>query len=139
MHEVQITLIYMHFIMASPSGRASKRSSDQSAVEIRHFLSFREFPTEANTVCRIESSVLKGKVQEYTCPQIPTYVYFNCTLFLQYPEAPNLFTNVRRPYRPNLDLSTEFAKSWVISLIGIAMVTAGIAIIFFNEVSFLKS
>jgi len=51
----------------------------------------------------------------------------------QYPEAPNLFTNVRRPYRPNLDLSTEFAKSWLTSLIGIAMVTAGIAIIFFNE------
>ena len=65
---VEITLIYVHLIMASPSGRASKRSSDQSAVEIRHFLSFREFLTEANTVCRIESSVLKGKVQEYTCP-----------------------------------------------------------------------
>ena len=68
---------------------------------------------------------------------LDTFYFF--TLFLQYPEAPNLFTNVRRPYRPNLDLSTEFAKSWVISLIGIAMVTAGMAIIFFNEVSFLKS
>ena len=48
--------------MASLSGRATKRGSNQLAVEIRYFLPFKEFLTEANTPCRIESSELKGKV-----------------------------------------------------------------------------
>ena len=45
--------------MASLSGRATKRGSNQLAVEIRYFLPFKEFLTEANTPCRIESSELK--------------------------------------------------------------------------------
>ena len=48
--------------MASPSGRFTKRGSNQLAVEIRYFLPFKEFLTEANTLCRIESSELEGKV-----------------------------------------------------------------------------
>ena len=60
---VWITLIYVHFIMAAPSGRASKRGFNQLAVEIRYFLSFREFLTEANTLCGIESAELKEKVR----------------------------------------------------------------------------
>ena len=60
---VEITLIYVHFIMASPSGRFTKRGCNQLAVEIRYFSSFKEFLTEANTLCRFESSELKGKVR----------------------------------------------------------------------------
>ena len=48
--------------MASPSGRFTKKGSNQLAVEIRYFLPFKEFLTEANTLCRIESSELEGKV-----------------------------------------------------------------------------
>ena len=59
----EITLIYVHLIMASPSGRFTKRGSNQLAVETRYFLSFKEFLTEANTLCGIESSELKGKVR----------------------------------------------------------------------------
>ena len=62
MKYVVITLIYVHLIMASPSGRFTKRGSNQLAVEIRYFLPFKEFLTEANTLCRIESSELEGKV-----------------------------------------------------------------------------
>ena len=56
-------MIYVQFIMASPSGRATKRGSNQLAVEIGYFLSFRKFLTEANTLCRIESAELKKKVR----------------------------------------------------------------------------
>ena len=63
MHVVWITLIYVHFIMAAPSNRASKRSCNQLAVEIRYFSSFREFLTEANNLCGIESTEFKGKVR----------------------------------------------------------------------------
>ena len=62
MKYVVITLIYVHLSMASPSGRFTKRGSNQLAVEIRYFLPFKEFLTEANTLCRIESSELEGKV-----------------------------------------------------------------------------
>ena len=60
---VEITLIYVHFIMASPTGRATKRGSNQLAVKIRYFLPFKEFLTEANTLCKTESSELKVKVR----------------------------------------------------------------------------
>ena len=59
----EITLIYVHLIMASPSGRFTKRGSNQLAVETRYFLSFKEFLTEANTLCKTESSELKVKVR----------------------------------------------------------------------------
>ena len=60
---VEITLIYVHLIMASPSGRFTIRGSNQLAVETRYFLSFKEFLTEANAVCGIKSAELKGKVR----------------------------------------------------------------------------
>ena len=63
MKYVVITLIYVHLSMASPSGRFTKRGSNQLAVEIHYFLPFKEFLTEANTLCRIESAELKGNVQ----------------------------------------------------------------------------
>ena len=52
---------------------------------------------------------------------------------MQYPDAPNLFTNVRRPYRP--DVWTEFSRTWLISVIGIALVATGIVMLVYNEVS----
>ena len=55
------------------------------------------------------------------------------TFVLQYPDAPNLFTNVRRPYRP--DVWTEFSRTWLISIIGIALVVTGTVTLIFNEVS----
>ena len=54
--------------------------------------------------------------------------------FFQYPDAPNLFTNIRRPYRP--DVWTEFSRTWLISIIGIALVITGIVTLFYNEVTF---
>ena len=77
---VWITLIYVHFIMAAPNSRASERSSNQLAVEIRYFLSFREFLTEANNLCGVESAELKGKVQAslYTtqrCTLVQRFIY----------------------------------------------------------------
>ena len=51
--------------MAVPSGRALNRGSNQLAIEIRYFLSFREFLTEANSLCRIETAELKGKVRAF--------------------------------------------------------------------------
>jgi len=49
----------------------------------------------------------------------------------QYPDAPNLFTNIRRPYRP--DVWTEFSRTWLISIIGIALVVTGIVTLVYNE------
>lgn len=49
----------------------------------------------------------------------------------QYPDAPNLFSNVRRPYRR--DLGQEFKKSWLTSSIGISLVVAGIVLLVYNE------
>ena len=50
----------------------------------------------------------------------------------QYPDAPNLFSNVRRPYRPTL--IAEFSKTWLISTIGLILVLFGIFTYIFNEV-----
>ena len=52
--------------------------------------------------------------------------------FFQYPDAPNLFSNVRRPYRPSL--STIFGRSWLTHFIGIVMVIVGIGSLVWNEV-----
>lgn len=49
----------------------------------------------------------------------------------QFPDAPNLFSNYRR-LQPS-SLSAEFSRTWLISLIGIAMVIAGMGVLVWNE------
>lgn len=73
---------------------------------------------------------------QITCKR--KYILFCILLGLQsplfqYPDAPNLFTNIRRPYRP--DVWTEFSRTWLISIIGVSLVITGIVTLFYNEVS----
>ena len=59
-------------------------------------------------------------------------LYLKPLLLLQYPDAPNLFSNVRRPYRP--PLATMFRRSLLTNLIGIVMTVIGIGTLVWNEV-----
>lgn len=49
----------------------------------------------------------------------------------QYPDAPNLFSNVRRPYRPSI--STVFRRGWLTHVIGFFMVIIGSGLLVWNE------
>ena len=53
-------------------------------------------------------------------------------LLFQYPDAPNLFSNVRRPYRPSI--STVFRRGWLTHVIGFFMVMIGSGLLVWNEV-----
>ena len=57
----------------------------------------------------------------------------HCFLF-QYPDAPNLFSNVRRPYRPSI--STVFRRGWLTNVLGILMVVTGSGLLVWNEVGY---
>ncbi len=53
--------------------------------------------------------------------------------FLQYPDAPNLFTNIRRVHRPSI--YAEFSRTWLTSIIGMVMIAIGIGLLIWNEVT----
>jgi hypothetical protein len=53
-------------------------------------------------------------------------------IFFQNPEAANLFSNLRRPYRPSI--WQEWRKTWVLSIIGVGMVIFGFGSVVWNEV-----
>ena len=49
----------------------------------------------------------------------------------RFPDAPNMFSDVRRPYRP--PLSVLFKRTWLTSILGILVVLVGVFIMFDNE------
>lgn len=53
-------------------------------------------------------------------------------LTLQYPEAANLFANVRRPYRPTP--WQEWRRTWLTSTIGILLIFGAFGFVLWNEV-----